>query len=177
MRRRSFVTGALALTGLGSLLAGCAQPRDPKFLRYSGPPVTAIVVNKGARKMYLLHDQTVLREYKVGLGFAPQSHKETEGDGRTPEGMYRIDRRNPNSSFHLSLGISYPNAQDRAHAASLGKRPGGDIFIHGEPNNAKDRRRASRVDDWTAGCIAVSNAEMEEIYAMVQAGTVIALRP
>lgn len=173
MDRRVF-----GLTAAASLaVAGCGRgPQVSRFKTYDGPEVTSIVVNKGARKVYLLHGEEILREYKMDLGFAPLGHKRVEGDGKTPEGLYRIDRRNPNSAFHLSIGISYPNAEDRAHAQTLGKRPGGEIFIHGEPNKEKDRKRAARVSDWTAGCIAVSNEEIEEIYAMVRDGTPIALR-
>ena len=172
MDRRAFGLGAAA----SFTLAGCsATPRT--FQGYDGPKVTSVVINKGARKMYLLHEEEVLREYEVDLGFAPVGAKEVEGDGKTPEGTYRIDRRNPNSSYHLSVGISYPNSEDVAQARAMGKRPGGEIFIHGQPNKKKDRKRAARVDDWTAGCIAVQNEEIEEIYAMVQDGTVITLRP
>lgn len=175
MDRRAFGFGAAATLALAGCSGGGANVS--RFRAYNGPRVTSIVINKGARKMYLLHDQSVLREYDVDLGFAPQGHKQFEGDGKTPEGTYVIDRRNPNSRYHLSVGISYPNGQDRAHAQAKGKRPGGEIFIHGEPNNPKERKRAARVDDWTAGCIAVSNEEIEEIYAMVDDGTSIALRP
>ncbi len=136
-----------------------------------------MVVNKGARRVYLLNGDDILRSYDMELGFAPLGHKEIEGDGKTPEGQYFIDRRNPNSAYHLSIGISYPNAADRAKAAAMGKSPGGEIFLHGEPNNPKARRRAARVDDWTAGCIAVTNEEIEEIYAMVKNGTPIFLNP
>ncbi|MFW8593854.1 L,D-transpeptidase family protein [Cribrihabitans neustonicus] len=175
MDRRAFGLSAAA----GILLAGCSGGGAgvSRFQAYDGPEVTSIVVNKGARKMYLLHHDEILREYKVDLGFAPLGTKLAEGDGRTPEGTYLIDRRNPNSRYHLSVGISYPSQEDRARAAAIGKRPGGDIFIHGQPVNARERRRAARVDDWTAGCIAVSNEEIEEIYAMVQDGTTITLRP
>ena len=172
MDRRSFGFGAVSCIAV----AGCSQA-ESKLKSYSGPEVTSIVVNKGARKMYLLNSEQVLREYEVDLGFAPEGPKRVEGDGKTPEGSYRIDRRNPNSSFHLSVGISYPNADDVAHANSMGKKAGGEIFIHGEPNDHKDRKRAARVKDWTAGCIAVKNHEIEEVYAMVQPGTVISLRP
>ncbi|NIZ11841.1 murein L,D-transpeptidase family protein [Phaeobacter sp. HF9A] len=171
MHRRTFGVGILAALGT----AGCSS--GPHVSRYNGPPVTSIVVNKGARKLYLLNEHTVLREYQVGLGFAPLGHKQLEGDGRTPEGTYLIDRRNPRSKYHLSLGISYPNAADRAAARALGVRPGGDIFIHGEPNSREDRKRAARVQDWTAGCIAVRNEEIEEIWSMVTDGTLITLRP
>lgn len=161
------------MQGLGIIaLAGCGIGGARDLYRYDGPEVTSIVVNKGARKMYLLHEETVLREYQVDLGFAPGGHKRFEGDGKTPEGTYRIDRRNPNSKFHLSVGISYPNTQDRVAAKAMGKEPGGDIFIHGQPN-----RQKVKGPDWTAGCIAVSNEEIEEVYAMVKEGTIITIRP
>ncbi len=164
MKRRTFLCTGVAALGA----SGCS---DSKFKRYRGPEVTQIVVNKGARDMYLYHYGKVLKEYEVELGFTAEGHKQFEGDGKTPEGDYIIDRRNPNSSFHLSLGVSYPNARDRAFAAAKGKSPGGDIFIHGRPNWAT--RRANLGPDWTAGCIAVENREMELVYAMVRNGTPI----
>ena len=121
--------------------------------------------------MYLLHEQEILRAFDFELGFAPVGDKYVEGDGKTPEGLYYIDRRNPNSMFHLSLGISYPNARDRAEAAALGEPPGGDIFIHGTPSMFRSQ------DDWTWGCIAVTNREMEDIFAMVRTGTPILIQP
>ena len=166
MRRRDVLLGSAALASLG----GCAS--DPKFKTYNGPDVTYIVVNKEARRMYLLHDDKVLKDYDIDLGFAPIGDKFFEGDGRTPEGTYIIDRRNPNSQFYLSLGISYPNARDRAEAAALGKPPGGDIFVHG--NSSPFRRKR---EDWTWGCIAVTNTEMEDVYAMVRNGTPIQINP
>ncbi|MFN3846547.1 MAG: murein L,D-transpeptidase family protein [Paracoccaceae bacterium] len=142
-----------------------------KFKTYNGPAVTSVQVHKGERKMYLLHQEKVLKSYNVALGFAPEGHKQFEGDGKTPEGTYRIDRRNPNSEFHLSIGISYPNQADREYAAALGNKPGGDIFIHGGPRKPITRR------DWTAGCIAVTDREIERIYAMVKDGTPIHILP
>ncbi|WP_172327728.1 murein L,D-transpeptidase family protein [Mangrovicoccus sp. HB161399] len=147
-------------------LSACAGG-GTKFQAYSGPEVTQIYISKERRKLYLLHDAEVLKSYEIGLGFNPVGHKVAKGDGRTPEGLYLIDRRNPNSSYYLSLGISYPNRADVARSKELGVDPGGDIFIHGEsskPVNGKD---------WTAGCIAVKDKEMEEIYAMVRNGTPI----
>ena len=152
-------------------LVSCGKPS--KFKSYNGPQVTQILVDKTARKMWLLHGTKVLKSYKIDLGFAPAGHKFQEGDGRTPEGIYRIDRRNPNSSYHLSLGINYPNNQDRAKARAAGVSPGGDIFIHGGPVLRKNRKKA----DWTAGCISVTNKQMEEIYAMVKDGTPILVKP
>lgn len=168
MQKRTFMIGAAAT----ALLSACGT--RSKFLSYSGPVVTGLVVNKTDRRMFLLHHGGVLKDYRIDLGHAPAGPKQFEGDGRTPEGVYLIDRRNPNSSYHLSIGISYPNADDVAYARSMGRRPGGDIFIHGQPNTLK---RGNRKGDWTAGCIAVKNREMEEIYAMVRNGTPIALNP
>lgn len=132
---------------------------------------THVVVRKTERRLYLLSGQTTLAAYDIHLGFAPQGHKERSGDGRTPEGRYWIDRRNARSEYYLSLGISYPNAIDVARSRALGYRPGSDIFIHGEPVRRSERVRK----DWTAGCIAVSNAEIEAIWAMVPTGTPITI--
>lgn len=165
MKRRTMILGGTALVGLSA----CGQS---KFKRYNGPEVTYIVVNKGDRRMYLLHHDRVLEQYDIRLGFAPEGHKTVEGDGRTPEGVYWIDRRNPNSKFHLSLGISYPNDEDRARAEALGQKPGGDIFIHGQ-KSLFDRGEG----DWTWGCIAVTNDEIEDIYAMVGDMTPIQINP
>ena len=161
MKRRDLLMGSAALMTLGA----CA---DPKFKRYSGPEVTFVVVNKGQRRMHLLHHETVLESYDIQLGFAPVGHKQFEGDGKTPEGLYRIDRRNPNSDFHLSIGISYPDTADVAFAKSQGKSPGGDIFVHGQKPGLRNGK-----GDWTWGCIAVKNNEIEDIYAMVRNGTLI----
>ncbi len=161
---RFLVAGLLAVV---MALSGCAS----KFKTYNGPEVTRILVFKENRRMYLMHHDTALRAFDFELGFAPDGHKVIEGDGRTPEGEYIIDRRNPNSSFHLSIGISYPNANDVEVARGLGQSPGGDIFIHGTPNPFAGR------DDWTWGCIAVTNDEIEDIYAMVRDGTPISIYP
>lgn len=168
MNRRSLLGGAAALAT--SSLAGCARPSS-KFRSYNGPPVTGIVVHKAPRRMHLISGATLLRSFDIELGGNPHGPKRMEGDGRTPEGAYWIDRRNPNSSYHLSLGISYPNEQDLALAEAMGVPPGGNIFIHGTP---KGKRRNP---DWTAGCIAVTDPEIEEIYAMVQDGTPIFIHP
>ena len=153
------------------LALGLTACGNSKFKTYNGPAVTSVQVHKADRKMYLLHHDRVLKAYDVALGFAPEHHKQFEGDGRTPEGTYFINRRNPNSAFHLSLGISYPNAADRAYAEAMGKSPGGDIFIHGGPRRPVSQR------DWTEGCIAVTDREMERIYAMVKDGTPIHILP
>lgn len=157
----AFVVAAMALSG-------CAS----KFKTYEGPEVTRVLVFKESRRLILMHHDTPLKVMDFRLGFAPRGHKTMEGDGRTPEGDYVIDRRNPDSSFHLSVGISYPNARDIEVARNLGVSPGGDIFIHGTP------RKFARGDrDWTWGCIAVSNDDIEDIYAMVKDGTPISIYP
>jgi murein L,D-transpeptidase YafK len=130
-----------------------------------------VVVNKGRREMLLLRGENVLRRYRVALGREPAGHKEREGDGRTPEGRYTIDRRNPKSRYHLALHISYPNEADVARARAAGVDPGGDIMIHG----LKDGER--RDGDWTRGCIAVTDEEMDEIWGLVAEGTEILIEP
>lgn len=161
------VLAGLSLTACGS-----------KFKTYNGPEVTAIEVHKAERKLYLLNDGKVLRTYDVKLGGEPVGKKRFEGDGKTPEGTYLISHRNPNSAFHLSLGINYPNSEDHAFAAAAGQRPGGDIFIHGgPPRKANGKPRAVSRRDWTAGCIAVDDDEIEKIYAMVNPGTRITIFP
>lgn len=156
------------------MAVGLAACGSSKFKSYNGPAVTKIEVHKSARQMYLLHNGRILKSYNIGLGFAPEGHKQFEGDGRTPEGVYYIDRLNPNSRFHLSVGMSYTNQADREFARAHGKSPGGDIFIHGE-NGMKNNRGRGR--DWTDGCIAVTDKEMEEIYSMVRVGTPIVVFP
>lgn len=158
----------LLLIVVGFGLTACGSS---KFKTYNGPEVTQVQVSKSDRKMYLFHNDKVLKTYDVALGFAPEGHKQFEGDGKTPEGVYYITHRNPNSEFHLSLGVSYPNDADRAFAKAAGKPPGGDIFIHGGPKKKVSRR------DWTAGCVAVTDREMERIYAMVNPGTPIHILP
>ncbi|MFD1796684.1 L,D-transpeptidase family protein [Paracoccus aurantiacus] len=168
------IVAFLAACGGGDSAPGATAP--PRFLSYSGPPVTQVVINKSDRMMYLLSGTTILRSYKVGLGNQPIGAKQFEGDGKTPEGIYFIDRFNPRSTYHLSVGVSYPNVQDTARALSVGLRPGGDIFIHGRGREgaiAKSKKK----DDWTAGCIAVEDSEIEEIYAMLQGGVPVVINP
>ena len=160
----------LAILLVAITIAGCSKS---KFRTYSGPEVTRVIVAKEDRRLWLMHNDEVLKSYPMELGFAPSGHKQFEGDGKTPEGTYYIDRRNPNRSFHLSLGITYPNAQDRAFAKKAGKSPGGDIFIHGRPNGQPKKDDP----DWTWGCNSVKNRKMEWIYAMVDTGTLITITP
>jgi murein L,D-transpeptidase YafK len=139
--------------------------------------VDLIQVDKSERRMQLLRKGEVVRSYRVSLGANPKGHKQREGDERTPEGRYRIDGRNPRSKFYKSLHISYPNAQDRRSARSLGVSPGGAIMIHGLPNGWGWAGPFLAPLDWTDGCIAVSDAEMDEIWKAVSVGTPIEIRP
>jgi murein L,D-transpeptidase YafK len=161
---------AMALTA-GFFAVGATVPARAAYVQALAPRANHIVVSKGNRTMALMQGATTLKRYRVNLGFAPEGHKQRSGDGRTPEGRYYIDRRNPRSDFYLSLGISYPNPEDVARAAAMGLRPGNNIFIHGGPRRAQDRRK----QDWTAGCIAVSDREMEEVWSMVPTGIPITI--
>ena len=166
LNRRTFV----AIATMASL-AGCGS----KFRRYDGPEVTRIAVFKASRKMYLLHDAKTLKSYRIALGGDPIGDKKVEGDGKTPEGLFRIDRRNADSRFHLSLGIDYPQREDVIRASAGGYAPGGDIFIHGQPNAFFGK--ATLRHDWTAGCIAVADAEIEELWRITPIGTPVDIRP
>jgi murein L,D-transpeptidase YafK len=134
--------------------------------------VDRVVVNKGRRELLLLSGQSVVRSYRVALGREPDGHKECEGDGRTPEGRYTIDWRNPESKYHRSLHISYPAAADVERARALGVDPGGDIMIHGVKAGVEHPE-----SDWTEGCIAVTDAEMDEIWDLVADGTAVEINP
>lgn len=138
-----------------------------------------VLVKKAQRRLYLMRDGWPFRTYRIALGFEPLGHKQREGDGRTPEGDYLIDWRNPNSRFTKSLYISYPNQADRLRAASQGWSPGGHIMIHGEPRRALDPALQALVrdEDWTEGCIAVSNLAIEELWRYIANGTPIEIRP
>ena len=159
-------------TALPPQYAARQMPRD----RGTNRPLVAdyVLVDKSERLLVAYRDGRPIRAYRgLQFGDAPVGHKRFQGDERTPEGLYRIDRRNPRSSFHLSLGISYPNAQDRAYAAQYGRSPGGDIFIHGQPTGRPGRMRG----DWTDGCIALTNRQIEELWQIVPDGTPIEIRP
>ena len=140
--------------------------------------VDAVRVEKSERKMYLHSGDEVIRAYEISLGDSPRGHKTTEGDEKTPEGTYTLNWRNPNSRYHLSIQISYPNDADVKQARERGVSPGGHIFIHGLPNGSGSRKRPPSRKDWTDGCIAVkSNREMEEIWKLVPLGTPITINP
>jgi murein L,D-transpeptidase YafK len=136
-----------------------------------------VVVYKSKRQLQLLRAGQVLRTYRIALGDNPVGHKRQEGDEKTPEGAYVLDWRNPNSRYYKSIHISYPNAQDREQARRRRVSPGGDIMIHGMNNQTAWLGSIQHWRDWTNGCIAVSNAEMDEIWKMVKNGTPIQINP
>lgn len=136
-----------------------------------------VVVLKGERRLLLMRAGEVLRSYRVALGFNPLGQKQYQGDGRTPEGRYVLDWRNPESEFYRSIHVSYPSAADLARARARGVPPGGNIMIHGLPNGLGEIGSDHVKWDWTEGCIAVTNAEMDEIWAFVDDGTPIEIRP
>jgi murein L,D-transpeptidase YafK len=137
----------------------------------------SVLILKKDHLLELLSNGQVIRAYKVALGQGGLAPKERQGDGRTPEGRYVIDNRNQASEYHLSLHISYPNADDRKRAARLGVAPGGDIMIHGLPNGKGYVGAAHRLFDWTLGCVAVTDEEIEEIWKLVPIGTPVEIRP
>jgi murein L,D-transpeptidase YafK len=146
--------------------------------RAAGLPLAdKVLVRKAERRLYLLSRGEVLRSYRIQLGLAPAGHKEQEGDFRTPEGRYRLVRRNPNSEFFLSMQVSYPNDEDIARARVLGVPPGGAIMIHGLPNVPRKPIDYYEKVDWTDGCIAVSNSDMVEIWLMTPLETPIEIQP
>jgi murein L,D-transpeptidase YafK len=143
------------------------------------PPQTIdrIVIHKSAHTMDLIRGETIAKTYKVALSTVPVGAKERSGDHKVPEGHYVVDRKNPHSQFHLALHVSYPNPADRARALKLGVNPGSDIEIHGLADRYAALGSLHRLHDWTDGCIAVTDAEIEEIYPLVPIGTPIEIRP
>ncbi len=165
------VLSSVVLFGPTHLLMADA-PGDPEG---SSLRADKVLVMKGERKMQLLKDGEVLREYKVSLGANPKGPKTRRGDGKTPEGEYVIEGRIANSAFHRALRISYPNIWDLFRAYERGVKPGGNVMIHGLPKGINNKYRMK--PDWTKGCIAVSNEEIEEIWELVPDGTPIEIRP
>ena len=139
--------------------------------------IDRLVVFKAKRQMWAYQGEKLIKVYPIALGFNPIGHKQFEGDGKTPEGIYRINERNPNSGYHKNLGVSYPNEADKAYAASQGKSPGGLIKIHGLRNGTGAIGKMHLLKDWTHGCIAVTDEEVDELYQAVIHHAIIDIRP
>ena len=157
------------------LLAACSPAQSETPFPPAGAKADRLLVDKSERILVAYAgDREIKRYTNIRFGDVPTGHKGFEGDERTPEGRYTISGRNPNSAYHLSLRISYPDADDRAYAKARGRSPGGDIFIHGQPNAWPGPVIA---DDWTDGCIALSNDGIEQLWDLVPDGTPITIRP
>lgn len=143
------------------------------------PSGVHILVDKSRRTLMVYADKVVIATYPVVFGGNPVGHKAREGDRRTPEGNYMLDHKNPNSAYHRSIHVSYPDPADRADARRRGVSPGGDIMIHGQPNNPKFRRYLDEHPgvDWTDGCIALSNKDMDALWAQISVPVRIEITP
>jgi murein L,D-transpeptidase YafK len=167
-------TVALALAGHADSVRAVAKPAAAPA---GGFVADSIVVEKSQHRLSLYHGGSLLRSYLVALGQQPVGDKVQIGDMRTPEGLFHIEARKPDSRYHRALRISYPDAAHRARARMLGVSPGGDIMIHGLPDSQAWVGAAHRDFDWTEGCIAVTNQEIEEIWSAVPVGTPIQIKP
>ena len=145
--------------------------------KYATPKADRIVVYKAERRLELHLGDKILRTYHIALGRHPVGQKLQRGDGKTPEGTYFIDRRNMASEYHLSLHLSYPAPADIKRAAARNIDPGGNILIHGEPNILNHEGKALLLKDWTAGCIALSNTDVDEVWRLVDDGIAVDINP
>ena len=173
----------LCLGAAGAALAGITRLENPMANPTPRQELPAdlhfdrLVVDKHTRLLTAYAQGEAVRQYRIALGWAPEGHKQVEGDGKTPEGTYFVDGKNPNSRYYKNLGVSYPNAEDQTAAAALDASPGGDIKIHGLPNGYGNIGAAHLLRDWTHGCIALTNAEMDELFRAVVHNAEIDIRP
>ena len=165
----------LALAGMAMTAMTCMLPAPSAASDF--PIADLVVIEKAARKLHLMRGGEIFKTFRIALGMVPVGDKEKEGDFRTPEGRYLLDMRNPNSDFFLSIHISYPDSLDRREARDKGVDPGGAIMIHGQPNVPTRSEIYYRTQDWTNGCIAVSNSDMIDIWLMTGDNTPIEIRP
>ena len=157
--------------------AALSQPPVADWQKLVTPKADRIVVFKAQRRLELRRGGEVIRTYHIALGPHPIGTKVERGDGKTPEGTYFIDRRNPASEYHLSMHISYPETADIQRAASLNVDPGANILIHGEPNILDHEGKANLLKDWTAGCIALHKTDMDEVWRMTEDGVTVEIHP
>lgn len=162
------------------LLPAAARSSKTGSIKQPSPmkaTVDKVLIEKNKRRLTLLNNNTPVKSYEISLGIKPTGKKTEKGDDRTPEGVYTIDRKNLKSSYHRALHISYPNSEDVAQSKARGVSPGGDIMIHGLPNGEESYEFYQTKRDWTSGCIAVNNAEIEEIFRLVPNGTTVEILP
>ena len=171
---RAIIISFITVVALAAALLA-SEDRSAPLLAPESTRADTVLIDKSARTLKLLQEDEVIFETDIALGFDPIGQKRVEGDGRTPEGEYVIDRRNEQSKYYLSLGLNYPTKPQRAKAAGEGRDPGGDIFIHGQPNLTPGA--LTLPGDWTNGCIAVSNAAMRTIWRRVAMGTKVVVTP
>ncbi|WP_291729429.1 L,D-transpeptidase family protein [Leisingera sp. F5] len=176
MKRLLRLLALVVLTGAAWAAWQAFAPRpEPPPQAAAVDRIDRILIEKSARRLTASRGGETVLEFPISLGFEPAGDKFQEGDGKTPEGTFLIDRRNPNSAYHLSLGINYPQPEDRVRANAAGVSPGGDIFIHGQPNSVGNL--ITLPGDWTAGCIAVTNEQMETLWRLAEIGTEVEIRP
>ena len=172
MKKSKLILGLLLIT-----IALAVYSIYPENRLTPGTEINKIVVLKAKRQMLVYSRGILLKSYQVSLGAESIGHKEFQGDKKTPEGIYYINDKNPNSGWHKNLGVSYPNKIDQLHAKKTGKSAGGDIKIHGMNKNTAFLGKFHRWFDWTLGCIAVTNEEIDELYQAVKIGTPIEIKP
>ena len=172
MLKKIFLTLGIALAGISGYYHFSPETVSAALIK-----ADKVVVIKGKRVLMLMRQGDIFKTYKVALGKEPTGHKTKAGDKRTPEGTYILDSRNSDSRFHLAIHISYPNESDALNAHKRGVSPGGDIMIHGLPHDLGRLGKLHRLSDWTNGCIAVTNTEIEEIWRLVPDGTPIEIKP
>lgn len=178
----ALIVTLLSLTHATAAGKAKAMLRDDNFSFYmaklpAGLIIDSIAVHKQEREMLVFSNNQLVKVYRVRLGINPEGPKQFSGDYKTPEGKYYITCRNECSQFHRSLGISYPNAQDIANAKKMGKSPGGDIMIHGLPNRDANVGMDRYQNDWTWGCLALRNEQIDELFTRVEPGTPIVITP
>lgn len=166
----------ISLLAAAGIAAGGVYGYWPETPLPQGIAAERLLIDKSERSLVLYSGGDAVKRYRVSLGRVPAGAKEREGDGKTPEGRYVIDYRKPDSDYHRALHISYPDADDRHHAAKLGVSPGGAIMIHGLPNGLGWIGRFHRLWDWTEGCVAVTDDEMDELWRAVADGTPVEVR-
>lgn len=162
---------------LASMLAMVGTAAATDDVEAVQPKATFVYVDKSERQLFVFSGRTLLLQYPIALGRVPAGHKQQEGDKRTPEGVYMLDWKNPNSRYHRSIHVSYPNAADRADAQRRGVSPGGDIMIHGQPNQSPLPAAALQQHDWTDGCIALTDAQMDALWEVVDVPVPIRIVP